>query len=390
MYRIGIEEIEAITRVINSKNFFKCNDGLQETMHCEKELRALFNCREAILMTSGKGAVISSLTALGVGPGDEVIVPAYTYIATAIAVTATGAIPVIADVDSTLTLDVNDAERKISKHTKAIIPVHIQGFPCNMDAICDLAKKHNIYVVEDACQADGGAYKGRRLGTIGDLGALSFNHYKIISAGEGGAVLTNNRTFYERAFIFHDSSAIAYFGGQLDNIEEPQFCGNEYRTNEIAAAILREQLKKLDGILFDLRKNKKNVMDALSEYYTFIPSNDIEGDCGTTLAFRFEDEKTARTFARSYGINGVLPIDTGKHVYTHWTPILEKQGAFHDAMNPFKMKENQGLNYNYSKDMCMTTLDLLSRTVYMSVNPDWTDADIYDVINFCIKAKELL
>ncbi|MCL2301082.1 MAG: aminotransferase class I/II-fold pyridoxal phosphate-dependent enzyme, partial [Firmicutes bacterium] len=181
MYRIGQEEIDAVARVILSGQLFKTQGD--ELRCCEALMRGTFGVNHAILMTSGKAALISALTALGVGPGDEVIVPGYTYIATAIAVTAAGAIPVIAEIDETMTLDVADVKRKISSHTKAIIPVHIQGFPCDLDALCALG----IPVVEDACQADGGSYKGRRLGTVGAAGALSFNMFKVITAGEGGA-----------------------------------------------------------------------------------------------------------------------------------------------------------------------------------------------------------
>ena len=388
MFRIGTEEIEAVKKVIESRELFKCNGGLQETMHCEQELRELFGCQNAILMTSGKAALIAALVACGIGPGDEVIVPGYTYIASAMAVLATGAIPVIAEIDETCTIDVNDAERKISKYTKAIMPVNIQGFPCDMDALMNLAKKYNLKIIEDACQADGGSYKGKRLGTIGHAGALSFNQFKIISAGEGGALLTNDRTLYERAFIYHDSSAVAYFGGQLDEITEPQFCGVEYRTNEIAAAVLREQLKKLDGILADLRKNKKNIMEVLQNDFRFIPSNDLAGDCGTTVAFAFDTEEAARKFATADGVKGTLPIDTGKHVYTHWTPILEKRGAFNPLMDPFNMQANKNLNQNYSMDMCPKTLDILAKTVYVGVNPDWSDAEVEKVIAACSATAE--
>ncbi|HZK39540.1 MAG TPA: DegT/DnrJ/EryC1/StrS family aminotransferase [Clostridia bacterium] len=390
MYRIGKEEIQAVTKVIESKEMFKCNGGLQETMHCEREMRDLFGCQNAILMTSGKAALISAMVACGIGPGDEVIVPAYTYIASAMAVLATGAIPVIAEVDETCTIDVGDVEKRISKHTKAIMPVHIQGFPCDMDALMKLAEKYNLKIIEDACQADGGSYKVKRLGTIGHVGALSFNQFKVITSGEGGALLTNDRTIFERAFIYHDSSAIAYFGGQLDEINEPQFCGTEYRTNEITAAILREQLKKLDGILTDLRKNKKIIMDALQNDCRFIPSNDSEGDCGTTMTFAFDSEAQARQFSKSDGVHGTLPIDTGKHVFTRWTPVLEKRGAFHPLMDPFKMDANKNLNHNYSPDMCPNTLDILARTVHVGINPDWTGAELEKVIAACKAAGKTL
>ena len=212
MYRIGQEEIEAVKRVIESKKLFKVNAALKESMHVEEDIREYFKTPYAIVMTSGHAALVSALTALGIGPGDQVIVPAYTYIATAMAVVAVGAIPVIAEVDETLTICPEDVEKKITPATKAIFPVHICGYPCNMDAILDIAKRHNLFIVEDACQADGGTYHGQHLGTIGDAGALSFNHFKIITAGEGGAFLTKDRDVFEKALIYHDSNAIAFFG----------------------------------------------------------------------------------------------------------------------------------------------------------------------------------
>lgn len=387
MYRIGTEEMEALKRVIESRDLFKINSGLRETFHCEQEMREKFGCAHAILMTSGAAALTAGLIGMGIGPGDEVIVPAYTYIASAMAVLAAGAIPVIAEIDESLTLDPADTEKKISPYTKAVMPVHIQGFPCNMRRLGALAEKYGIRILEDASQADGGSYQGERLGAIGDAGVLSFNQFKIITAGEGGALLTSSRQLFERAFIYHDSSAVAYFGGQLDDIAEPQFCGNEYRTNELAAAVLREQLKKLDGILSDLRRNKKALTDALAGDFRFIHSNDIAGDCGTTAAFSFNTEEEARRFATADGINGALPIDTGKHVYTHWAPVLEKRGAFHPLADPFKMEANRNLNHRYAADMCPKTLDILSRTVYVGINPDWTPADIDKVAAACRAAR---
>ena len=177
MYRIGKEEIEAVARAIYSKDFFKINGSGQEVKHFEEEWKEYMGSDYCILMTSGMAALTSALIGLGVGPGDEVIVPAYTYIATALAVTSVGAIPVIADIDETLTLDVADFEKKISEHTKAVIPVHIMGFPCKMDSICEVAKKHGVAVVEDACQSIGGRFGGKFLGSIGDAGAFSFNYY---------------------------------------------------------------------------------------------------------------------------------------------------------------------------------------------------------------------
>ena len=376
MYRIGQEEIEAVTRVIEQRSLFKINNKLQETMHAEEEMKALFGTKYPLLMTNGYAALTCALIGMGIGPGDEVIVPAYTYISTAMAVVSAGAMPVIAEVDETLTLCPEDTARKITPRTKAIIPVHIQGFPSNMDALMSLAEAHGIRVLEDACQADGGSYHGRRLGTIGHAGALSFNYYKVITAGEGGALLTDDHTIFERALIYHDSSAVAYFGNQLEDVETHLFCGSEFRTNEISSAILRIQMQRLDGILSDLRRNKRIMMEQLADKCTFIPSYDIEGDCGTTLAIRFADADKAAAFATAEGIGGTVPINTGKHVYCNWTPIMNKVGALHPLMDPFKMEANRDIVPDYRADMCPKTLDLLSRTVYIPVNPDWTDAEL--------------
>ena len=374
MYRIGKEEIAEVSKVLDCGQLFKVNNGCRETENAEKEMREFFGGEYSLLMSSGHAALASALVALGIGPGDEVIVPAYTYIATAMVVVEAGAIPVICEIDDSLTLDPVDVEKKISKHTKAIMPVHIQGFPCKMDEICAIAKKHNIAIIEDACQADGGSYKGKRLGTIGDAGAFSFNHFKIITAGEGGALITNNREIFERALIYHDSNAVAFFGEQLNGFTTETFCGKEYRTNEVSAAILREQLKKLDGILFDLRKNKKALAQLLDGVCKFATSNDIEGDCGVMLPLIFESQESASAVANE--IVGTVPINTGKHVYKNWTPIMNKRGAYHPLMDPFKMPANKDIVPNYTEDMCPTTLDLLSRVVYVAIDPEWTDEQV--------------
>ncbi|MBQ9797559.1 MAG: aminotransferase class I/II-fold pyridoxal phosphate-dependent enzyme [Clostridia bacterium] len=390
MFRIGQKEIDAVAKAIQTKSLFKVNDRLKITETAEAEMREMFQTKHAMLMTSGHAALTSALIGMGIGPGDEVIVPAYTYISSAMAVVAAGAIPIIAEVDETLTISPDDILKKLSKHTKAIIPVHIQGFPCNMDAIRKIAKEHALFVLEDACQADGGAYKGKRLGTLGDAGALSFNYFKIITAGEGGALLTDDKDIFERALIYHDSSAVAYFGDQLKDFSTDLFCGNEYRTNEISSAILRAQLTQLDDILQDLRKNKKYVMDALADVCSFIPSNDILGDCGTTIAFSFDSAEKADRFSKANGIHGVVPINTDKHVYRNWTPILEKKGAFHPLMDPFKMEANRDIVPNYTKDMCPKTLDLLSKAVYVSVDPDWSVTEMDALIRNAKKALESL
>lgn len=382
MFRMGKEEKDAVARVIDSGFLFKVNGGpLQETANFEKELREKFGCENALLMTSGQAALTSALIAMGIGPGDEVIVPAYTYIATAMAVVAAGAMPIICEVDDTLLIDPADAEAKITERTRAIIPVHMMGYTCNMDAILEVAARHDLLVLEDACQADGGRFHGKYLGTMGTAGALSFNYFKIISAGEGGALLTNDRKLFERALIYHDSSAIAYFGDQMKDFTTERFCGTEFRTNEITAAILREQLKKLDGILSDTRKNCALLQQALADTFRFRPSNDPEGDCGISLTLQFDTaEEAKKVFDNAPGVT--IPYYAGKHVYYDWAPILQHRGAAHPAMNPFNMAANRAPDY--TADMCPASLDVLIRSVHVPINPDWTEADI------AARAQELI
>ena len=390
MYRIGQEEIDAVARAINSHDFFKINSAGREVFNFENEWKTLTGSKYMITMTSGFAALASGLTGLGIGPGDEVIVPAYTYIASALAVTAVGAIPVIAEVDETLTIDPDDVEKKISKHTKAVMPVYIQGFPGNLDRLTELSRKYGFKIIEDACQADGGMYRGRYLGTIGDAGAYSYNYFKVITAGEGGALVTDDKTVYERALIYHDAGAVAFFGDQLSGIETPLFGGTEFRVSDITGAILREQLKKMPGILSDLRKNKAYLSELVcgAGKLKAAPSNDIEGDCGTTLPLRFDTKEECfalRDRALAEGVYLTIPIETGKHVYTNWTQIMEKKGALQPAMDPFLFEENKDLNHDYTPDMCPKTLDLLSRTAYINMHPDWNEAELERIAKTLLK-----
>ena len=249
-----------------------------------------------------------------------------------------------------------------------------------MDALLALSKKYGVMILEDACQGDGASYKGKRLGTIGDAGALSFNFFKVISAGEGGAMFTDNKTIFERALIYHDSSAVSFFGDQLDSVSAPVFCGNEYRTNDITSAILRVQLGRLDGIIADLRANKRRIMMELEGLCEFIPSNDLDGDLGSTLAIHFESADATERFISNCKTKSRSPINTGKHIYKNWTPIMNKCGALNPLMDPFKMEANKDIVPNYTENMCEKTLDLLAKTAYVSVNPDWTEEEICEVI----------
>ncbi len=386
MYRIGQEEVDELKKVIEGGTLFRVGSPYLAVENFEKEWAGTIGADYALCVNGGTSALIGGLVGLGIGPGDEVIVPGYTFMASAIAVLAVGAIPVIAETDGTLTIDPESVEDRISEHTRAIMPVHMMGFPSDMEQLTEIATRHDLLILEDACQADGGSYKGRRLGTWGDAGAFSFNDFKIITAGDAGCVVTDKREVYERALIYHDGGAS--FRPYAEDLSTPPFIGVQNRVGELIGAVLRAQLRRLDGILADLRRVKKQFSSILKENSSlqFIESNDPEGDCGTTVGLRFPDETTARTFAGAGGVNGNLPIDTGKHVYVNWEPILEKRGAHHPALNPFNLPQNAGLNMEYSKDMCPQTLEILKTTVFIPMNPDWTPQELEARAEACIKA----
>jgi hypothetical protein len=301
-------------------------------------------------------------------------------------VVAAGAIPVIAEVDESCLLDPADVERKLGPNVKAIMPVHMVGMPCNMDRLMALAQQHGLKVIEDSCQCDGGSYKGRRTGSIGDVGAFSFNDYKIMSCGEGGAFVTQDRNLYERALVFSDSGAC--FRPYARGLSLAPFLGFQFRPSELQGAVLRVQLQRLEGILADLRRIKARIMGELAGKpgIRFMPSHDLQGDCGVIVGFQFDSNARALAFAKAKDVEGWLPIDTGKHVYYNWDPIFEKRVGHHPDMNPFNHPRNRGLRTEYSRDMCPRTVDILGRTVFVSLEPDWSEALVEQRIAACAAA----
>ncbi|MHB9130667.1 MAG: DegT/DnrJ/EryC1/StrS family aminotransferase [Armatimonadota bacterium] len=381
MYRVGQEEVEEVTKVLLAKQWFRVGDPasghLQEVERFEEEWAQAMGAKYALMMSGGgTAALVCALAGLGIGPGDEVIVPAYTWLATATSVLTAGAIPVLAEVDETLALDPDDFERKIGPRVKAVIPVHMAGRPANLERIIAIAKAHNLKVIEDSCQMDGGSYHGKRTGTWGDVGAFSLNFFKIISCGgEGGVLVTNDRAIYERAFIYHDSGSA--FRPKASELAEPIFVAQQYRADEVMGAIGRIQMQRMDGIIGDLRRVQHRIIDALAGApgIHFAASNDPAGDAGVVAAFQFDNEDATRTFAAA-APGGYVGIDHGKHVFTEWEPLIEKRISHHPAMNPFNFPQNQGARANYTADVCPRTLALLKRTYFYGLNPDWTDAQI--------------
>lgn len=386
MYRAGQEEIDAVAEVIRSKQWFRY--GNPEAGHTaqverfEREWAEMMGAKYALLMCGGgTAALTAALAGLGIGPGDEVIVPAYTWQASASAVLSAGAIPVLAEVDETLTLDVEDFEERIGPRTRAVIPVHMAGHPCNMEKIVEIANKHNLKVVEDSCQMVGGKYHGRRTGTWGDVGAYSFNQYKNISAGgEGGCLVTSDRNIYDRALVFHDAGAA--FRQKAEELTCPIFVSQQFRADEVMGAIARVQMGRLDGILEDLGRNRDRIAGALvfSRGAGLSPSHDPKGDCGSALALRFDTEEAARAFCGQPDCGGSLVFESGKHVYTRWEALREKRIGHHPAVNPFNFPQNAGLRVDFSEEACPRTLEIIKRSVHVMINPDWSEEQMQERI----------
>ena len=361
MHMMGQEEIQEVAKVITSRQFMRYRGGENGYIdRFEKDLCEKIGVKYALTVNSGTSALICALVGLGLGPGDEVIVPAFTWVATAVAVLAVGAVPVLAEVDESLMIDPADIERKITRYTKAIIPVHMSNQVCNLDAIMRIARKHRLVVCEDCCQAVGLTYKGRRVGSIGHANAFSFNQFKNITCGEGGAILTDNDRAYERARIYHDAGS--YTRASASKFKEPFFVGQNYRANEIMGAMLGVQLGRLDGILRNLRARRAVLAEILSKSKRFQLGRHNDPADAVALTIQFSNGDEAKHFVAQQRGSVSRAIDSGIHVYTNWQPVLA-QGVFHPKMNPYAWAKRK---IRYAADMCPRTLEILERTCQVS------------------------
>ena len=362
---LGEEEVAAATRVLSSKNVFRyygVGDGPHEVADFEREFAAHVGAKHALCVNAGSSALICGLIGAGVGKGDEVIVPAYTWNATPNSVIATGAIPVLAEVDESLTLDPADVARKIGPRTKAILPVHMRGAPADMSALTGLASEHGLVLVEDACQAAGASFGGRRLGTFGDAGAFSLQFNKIITTGEGGVLVTDRDDLYELAIDVHDCAGSLRRGAGL-----PRFAGWNFRASELQGAVARVQLTRLDGLLERMRGNQRR----LAAHVESLPGlqlrrpNDDAGDAGICLiAFAGTPALAAEAVEalQAEGVAAMRIYDPGfpdLHVYPYWAPVL---AHLEEAGRP-------------APD-CPRTLGLLERTIHVDLSPLLEESDV--------------
>lgn len=371
---IGKEELKEIMEVMESGYLSRYGDFSDpaykhKVYTLEQEFAKYSGVEYSLVTSSGTSSIMLSLLAMDIEPGDEVIVPAYTFVATYTASIFAGAVPVLAEINDSLTLDPEDIEHRITPKTKAIMPVHMLGNPCDMDAIMDIADKHGLMVLEDACQAAGGIYKGRKLGSIGLMGAFSLNVYKTITAGDGGIITTDDRDLYERAFGFHDQGHTPNRGGL--EVGHRSILGLNFRVNELLGAVALAQLRKIDSITSTLRAKKNKFKDLISDIsgFKFRTLNDPEGECGTLLTVIFDSAETAARVSEKLGTTTV--DHSGWHVYANMEHI-----------NSY-LKEN---GRPHGKGAYPGTDDILSRSINLSVGV--VDAGLGSAFGINIKSTD--
>ena len=348
----------------------------------EEAMVELIGSKYCLAVNSCTSALVAGYRALGIGAGDEVIVPGYTFFATSATVASSNAIPVIVDIDETLCMDPEAIKKAITRRTKAIVPVHMRGAPAQMDAIMDIAERKGIPVVEDVAQAGGGAFGGRRLGSIGTIGCFSFDYYKIIVSGEGGFVTTDDEWLYTRAQSWHDCAACWRPDRFARERKEGElFCGENYRMSELEGAVALAQIRKADRMIAGYRRAKKQIKENIEKVngLSFRRLTDQAGDTGICLVMFLPDADTTRRALQAMKAEGVPAggIYDSKvrdwHVYYYWEHILYKKSVAPDRLPWSAIPESE--LPKYSKDMCPRAIDLLSRAILVDINYNYSDSD---------------
>jgi dTDP-4-amino-4,6-dideoxygalactose transaminase len=387
----GMDELEVqeVLRVCRSRSFYRYY-GIappREVSSFEDEFAEFLGVRHVLAVTSGTAALHTALSALKVGPGQEVIVPAYMWVSVVAAVVNLGAIPVLADIDNTFCMDPEDLERKITPRTTAVIAVHMNGAPANILAIREVTRRHNVFLVEDCAQCVGGSIDGQCVGTFGDLAIFSFQMNKNMSCGEGGAVATNDERLYRRAIAGHDSGYPRDDNNTVVWSDAGSYSwGRGYRMDELRASILRVQLRKVDQTIARMVRSKYRIRSFLETRGEISLRRiiDPKGDTGCFLITTYKTERHARLAnkaLRDLGIAGpcmttsnVILEDYGLHIYFNIPALVMKIGT--DARGtPWTLMENRESNYTYIKGTCPKADDLFERSQILAIPSCLTSED---------------
>lgn len=371
---IGQEEIKEVVEILETGvlmryGFDVQRKGMFKVREFEEAFAKYCGANYALGVTSGSAALKVALTALDIGPGDDVLVPAFTFLATYEAVLEVGAIPIMVDIDDTLNLDPREIAKKKTPYTKAVIPVHMCGSPAHIDTILEEAKKHKLLVLEDNAQGCGASFHGKKLGSFGDMGCFSFDYVKTVTTGEGGMVISNNKDLYHRAEWYHDH-------GHDHNpkvsraLEGRTILGFNYRMNELQGALGLAQLRKLDYICSEQRKNKKVIKDTLAQVsgVKFRKLPDPEGDSATFLAFNLPEEAQALKFQKllaAQGVDTVCYKNNLWHYVPNWEHFLARSTAI-SKKYPFTDPSYKG-KIEYSRARIPYAEDILGRTLVIQI-----------------------
>lgn len=359
-YFFGDEERAEVMDVLSSGHLSRYGDvtdpGFKRKVYTfEQEFAAYCGVKYAVATNSGTASILVSLLALGVGPGDEVLVPGYTYVASISAIVYAQATPVLVEIDESLTIDPVDIEKKITKNTKVIMVVHMLGNPSKMREIVAIAEKHNLVIIEDGCQAAGATYDGKKVGSIGSMGAFSLNRYKNMAAGDGGVIVTNDKNLYERAFAIHDQG---HTPNRIGKDATGSLVGLNYKMNELTGAVALAQARKLDMMLNILRKKKSELKSKLAAIpnIQFRDINDLDGECATILTLILETKEKAEAVAAF--LDGKTLAYSGWHVYGNMQQIINHKTPVENW--------SQASRYAQPGDLPKTD-DVLSRAVNISI-----------------------
>ncbi len=352
---MGEEEKAEVLDVLSSGYLFRYGKPEDKafkakTYQLEQVFARYCGAAHCVAVSSGTASLLAALKAIELKPGDEVIVPAYTFVATYSAVIFAGGVPVLAEIDESLNLDPADIERRITPRTRAIMPVHMLGNPCDMDSILAIANRHGLPVIEDACQANGASYHGRKVGTLGLAGGFSLNIFKTINSGDGGLFITSDRDLYEAAFAFHDQGHKPNRTGV--EVGARKILGLNFRMNELTAAAALAQLRKIDKLVSTLRAKKKAFRDRIGEIQgmRYRTVHDPAGECATLLTVIFDSAEKASHVADR--LDSLTVNHSGWHVYSNMEHVLE-----------FLKDHNQP----HALGAYPRTDDILSRAINLSV-----------------------
>ena len=377
--RFGDLEREELKDVLDNGvlmryGFEGMRNGHWKAKTLEMELKNTLECNYVQLVSNGTSAVSVALASAGVGAGDEVIMPTFTFVASFEAILMLGAIPVLVDIDDTLGLDAKAVEDAITSKTKVVMAVQMCGSMANMNALQAVCSKHNLLLIEDACQAIGGRYNSKPLGSIGDLGCFSFDFVKTITCGEGGAVITNNKDYYINADGFSDHGH-DHFGNDRGAESHP-FLGYNFRISELHAAVGLAQIKRLPEFLAVQKKNYTVLRDAISEIpeVTFRTVPDGGEESYAFLNFFLPNLDSARKTIDNFKENG---IDACWHYYDNNWHYVRKWDHLKEAKSLFPISQEIKDALNILSDKTFTQSDhYIGRNISCLIKLSWIAEEV--------------